>query len=251
MDPELEHAIHEFLKLRRKVSHLSEPIHRKVVDFIKSSSDEIRHACMQSHVEDGTESSAARDGGGQHNGHRSSPSPSLGPSSDNTSCVGNEVDSQPTRNHLRDRGSDSDSRTNEESNVGKAGPQPHAGHAANGQPSPSDVAQGKEQEQHQVRGGEQVRRTGLTGDPDMISAPSNDTESTYLTAPVSTVNGSSVDGDSAASDSSENCTRPSRQAALRARENFCGQSGRDAPPKRRKRVEFTSVEIEAVPTIES
>ena len=109
MDPELELALHEFLELRRKVSHLSEPIHRKVVDFIKSSSDEIRHACMQSHVEDGTESSAARDGGGQHNGHRSSPSPSPGPSSNNTSWVGNEVDSQPTRNHLQNRGSESDS----------------------------------------------------------------------------------------------------------------------------------------------
>jgi hypothetical protein len=52
-------------------------------------------------------------------------------------------------------------------------------------------------------------------------------------------------------DSTVSRTQPSRQAALRARKHFCGQLGRDATAKRRKRVEIGSTETETVSTLTS
>ena len=106
MDPELELAIREFLEISRRFSHLSGSINRKVVEFIKSSSNEIRHVCKQPYVEDEIELGPAEDSAGQHNCHRPSPSLDPGPSSTDILCAGEETQKKPVQDHLRSRQSD-------------------------------------------------------------------------------------------------------------------------------------------------
>ena len=113
MDPELELAIREFLEISRRFSHLSGSINRKVVEFIKSSSNEIRHVCKQQYVEDEIELDPAEDRVRQHNGHRPSPSLDPGPSSTDILWAGEEDQKTPAQDHLRDRGSDTNAAAGE------------------------------------------------------------------------------------------------------------------------------------------
>ena len=137
-----------------------------------------------------------------------------------------------------------------------AGPQPGEGHAGSGPPSHGKTVQDQEQEQYQEPCQEKVRRSGrLAGHSNTPSTPIDDTDPKCLASQENAVNGLSVDRgtgyESVVTDSTIQRPPPTRQAALRARDNFCGQSGRDTTAKRRKLVRLTSAHIEEVSWIEN